>query len=580
LRIISVKIKWLTLFLFAVLFFLFTPFVVQAQDISIPVPYECIGKLKGCYLNILEKDSQESNDPTLYNAVVLNKPISISESDFVKISSAQEVFSVYSQDESISPYFPMCYSGSNPYSLSAIVSGPFGPFGSLTSNPLTRIRIDGSISEKQNKLQFEYLLSDEQIEKWGEMPDRNLFVQLGYQATAYIEPEDEAGFHVPCWEWERYSGYIIKSEPVELDAKLKRRSTSQLSGAFYAQVVFETESGNMTCSDLYQLDSLVGTGERVMVTDGIVIKYIKYDDYVMLTSIMGTADEYTLPEEIEGLPVKKLKRRFLEKSQIKHLILCDSLVELEKYALADNDYITAITLNEGITRIPANLFAWDEKLETVNIPATVKSIGFGAFDSCRHIHKLEIPKGVERIADGAFIQCDRLDELLVDRENSYYKTQTVKEGNVLFSKDGKDLIAAPGLYHTGYRIPDNTERIHDFAFYGSYTENVSNGLAIGYGLIDIEFPDSLVYIGNAAFLDCNRLRRIDLPENLQFIGAGAFGVANNTASSTDSIYKKRLIEQVVIPAGVTTFDEDAFAGYEIGDLRDLRKSQKEQNDET
>ena len=70
-------------------------------------------------------------------------------------------------------------------------------------------------------------------------------------------------------------------------------------------------------------------------------------------------------------------------------------------------------------------------------------------------------------------------------------------GGVLYSKDGKKLIAYPaGKKNSSYRVPEGVEKIADGAFMGAVHLN------------KIVLPDSLRYVGHKVFMDCSELRKI------------------------------------------------------------------------
>lgn len=65
---------------------------------------------------------------------------------------------------------------------------------------------------------------------------------------------------------------------------------------------------------------------------------------------------------------------------------------------------------------------------------------------------------IKEIEDGAFAGCTKLNEILVDEKNNYYRS---KDG-VLFSKDMSKLIAVPGGKNT-IVIPNSVTKIEDYA---------------------------------------------------------------------------------------------------------------------
>ena len=97
----------------------------------------------------------------------------------------------------------------------------------------------------------------------------------------------------------------------------------------------------------------------------------------------------------------------------------------------------------------------------------VTGIGSGAF----HVDGLEsvsISASVTRIGTNPFMGCGALTQILVDGDNPAY----VGVDGVLFSKDGKLLVAFPAGRTGTYAIPEGTEVIGEGAFSGAGLETL------------------------------------------------------------------------------------------------------------
>jgi len=121
----------------------------------------------------------------------------------------------------------------------------------------------------------------------------------------------------------------------------------------------------------------------------------------------------------------------------------------------------------------------------------------------------------------------------------YYE---VEEGNeylqaidgVLFSKDGKTLIAYPcGKMQPEYHIPEGVQWIGEFAFSGNpYLETIvfsnsvegilNSAFASCSNLHNIHLNENLRLIANRSFEYCKSLQSVSCPSTLQIIGSYAF----------------------------------------------------------
>ena len=62
--------------------------------------------------------------------------------------------------------------------------------------------------------------------------------------------------------------------------------------------------------------------------------------------------------------------------------------------LANIPKVTSIVLEEGVERIPDAAFQYDNKLEYLTLPTSLRYIGKYAFVGCKSLRRLDIPRGV------------------------------------------------------------------------------------------------------------------------------------------------------------------------------------------
>ena len=114
-----------------------------------------------------------------------------------------------------------------------------------------------------------------------------------------------------------------------------------------------------------------------------------------------------------------------------------------------------------------------------------------------------IPDSVTNIDEGWFAGCKGLTNIKVDQNNAAF----CDIDGVLFSKDKTKLVYYPnGRNIASYTIPKGTTDIADMAF------------IICESLTDIIIPDSVCYIGTSAFYGCCSMKRITIPNSVNYIG--------------------------------------------------------------
>lgn len=251
------------------------------------------------------------------------------------------------------------------------------------------------------------------------------------------------------------------------------------------------------------------------------------------------------------------------------------------YTVIDGEAIITDCLNEAtgeiiipsilgqapVTSIGESAFSSCTKLNSIIIPDSVKSIGYGAFNNCISLTKITIPASVISIGNNAFSCCNSLESITVDKNNSNFSSVD----GIVFSKDKTSLVCYPnGHIKTSYTIPDNVEKIEDFAFDGC--TNLTN----------IEIPNSVTSIGECAFMCCYHLENINIPSSVVSIGTNAFYMCislksinvdkNNTnfisengalfnKDKTSLIYCPSVKYQIryKIPNSVTKIENNAFS---------------------
>ncbi|AMH94523.1 cell surface protein [methanogenic archaeon ISO4-H5] len=167
------------------------------------------------------------------------------------------------------------------------------------------------------------------------------------------------------------------------------------------------------------------------------------------------------------------------------------------------------------------------KMESIIVPASVRSIDVAAFKDCSELRSVTIAheeskhglRFRDRILKGEmFSGCSSLENVVLPED-----LETIEFG----AFEGCTSLSR-------MKIPDSVERINERAFKGS-------------GLEEITLPSNLEYLGPMAFDSCLSLKKVGLNEGLVTIDSAAF---RNCSS----------LEKIDIPESVVEIEEDAFSG--------------------
>lgn len=237
-----------------------------------------------------------------------------------------------------------------------------------------------------------------------------------------------------------------------------------------------------------------------------------------------------------------------------------------------NKKLKTININEGVKDIPDNFFYGLDNVEEINLPDTLETIGYRAFDRCgvteirlpdglrsigeeafeaSSLKSVEIPASVTEIGDRAFYMCKNLSDI------------NIKGGNKALDLGRYTFNACDSL--TDIYVPDRVTKLDDGVFsncqrlrtvdMANVTE-LGNGVFAYSGLEEMELPDTIKTMGNATFFECSSLKSAALPAYLENLGTCTFEVCWN-------------LTDVVIPDTVKfkTVPEDTF--WNCGNLTEL-----------
>ena len=217
---------------------------------------------------------------------------------------------------------------------------------------------------------------------------------------------------------------------------------------------------------------------------------------------------------------------------------------LFRYQLMDNGkaYIVGYDGKDstGVLEVPSYIdshpvtLIWEKGLSELDctkiiLPDTMEALSNGAFYGCDKLKEIEIPASVGEFYGAAFQKCSSLESLTVAKGNQTYKS----EDNVVYSKDGRTLVAAGAL--SSLKVPDTVTQIGQYAFYGNTV------------LRSVEVPSSVTTISTSAFQGCSSLTYVKLSEGLQTIEQLGF------ASATQ-------LPVIRIPSTVKSIGHSAFGG--------------------
>lgn len=168
--------------------------------------------------------------------------------------------------------------------------------------------------------------------------------------------------------------------------------------------------------------------------------------------------------------------------------------------------IKSVTITGDVTEIVENAFASCSNLTEVTIEAAgITGIGAVAFQNTKNLTTIQIPASVTTIGDGAFWGSG-ISTFTVAEGGSSFKADN--DDKALLTYDGKTLFTFAPKATGSYTIPSGVITIGPYSFQGT-------------ALTSLEIPSSVTSIGDGAF-ESSALTSIVIPESVTTIENDAF----------------------------------------------------------
>lgn len=283
--------------------------------------------------------------------------------------------------------------------------------------------------------------------------------------------------------------------------------------------------------DLTRFDVASNNPNYIADNEGVI--YTKNKEELVLFPA-GKAGEYTT------LPTtKKIRNRAFHTAQkVTKVNFNANLEEIGNDAFQYDSNLKEITFEapSKLQKIGTWVF-YMTGLETLNLPASLKEIGWTAFGSNNKLKTVTI-------ADNSQLKSIGVDAF---SNNTALETFTFNGSSVLETVDGGAFRNDNKLTH--FNFPATVKTIGGSAFNG--TTSMTH--------VTFDAPSQLKKIANAAFQEASALENIDLPEGLEEIERDAF---NKCTSLTE----------IGIPASVTKIDPTGFQQAEKLERFDVNKN--------
>ena len=199
-------------------------------------------------------------------------------------------------------------------------------------------------------------------------------------------------------------------------------------------------------------------------------------------------------------------------------------------------------IDDGITYIGFQAFAYCTALTEVRLPSSLATIGVQAFAYCKSLSAVRLPEGVGSLGDYAFSHCYGLREAVLPSslrhigKGAFCSCQSLQRVSL---PDGITEIGSQAFadckHLSEVELPPCLTRLKSYCFSGCSS------------LASLNLPPSATHIGDYAFSGCSALTSVSLPEGVADVGVQAFADC-------------RSLRQVAFPASLRRLAPRVLAG--------------------
>lgn len=195
----------------------------------------------------------------------------------------------------------------------------------------------------------------------------------------------------------------------------------------------------------------------------------------------------------------------------------------------------------SVTSLPEQFMYGHYYLQSVNLSATVETIGYGAFQDCSSLYIINL-ENVKNIDEYAFYNCTSISDVDLSAvetigERAFAECISISDVNLsVVETIGERAFAGCSAL-----------TVIDFGMLSVLEDYICDGCT---SLERVVLSPSVTSIGNYAFSDCHSLRDVEFPAS----------VLSSLSIGADAFYNCKYLNTVSLPEGTVSVESDAFSG--------------------
>ncbi len=275
-----------------------------------------------------------------------------------------------------------------------------------------------------------------------------------------------------------------------------------------------TKLGSLVFSKCNSLTSVV-------FEDGITIKEIPYSAF----SSSSALESIEIPKSVEVIE----SVAFSYCTNLKNVSISDKITKVGNDAFRNTALLKSMSYSNGVKYLDGWAVDLKYGVENITIKEGTKGLADGFFNFDSVIKTISLPASLQYVGEQSFLSSENIISVTVADNNNYYSSLD----GILYNKEKTELIYYPkGKTDESFTVPETVKVIYDCAFYQSSVKNVilpeglekigNSAFWSNKALESINFPSTLLDVGDNAFEYCSVLDGIALPDGITHIGVSAF----------------------------------------------------------
>ena len=329
--------------------------------------------------------------------------------------------------------------------------------------------------------------------------------------------------------------------------------------------------------------------------------FIENDEVTIINCNIYAKGDIVIPEKIENYPVTNIRydtfseceyitsvtipqgiktiqsHTFDECISLKKINIPTSVNQIENGAFRFCESLTDITLPEGITEIPNWCFYGCYSLEEINIPQNVESIGEYAFGNCVSLSDISLPSKITIIPESCFYDCDSLTQFTVPEgiirieDDAFYDCENLEILNLPSSLKVFNISSFFGSDSLkSINVSDENEyysSLDGILYNKTQTEVIS--FPPNHSSTVYTPPSTVKSFSDSCFEYCKNLEEVNIPDHVESLGVRTFYFCTNLKKVTFSSQIKTIPEycffycvnltEITLPENLLTIGDAAFS---------------------